>query len=359
MSDWDEFERRVAAWQQEGDTERLKLAELHDEAFRYRETDPEHQFELFTRGRDEAQRLNEPWWVLFFERWRLSTLTADLHDFARALPLAMELMVRFNKPDAQAHPERVDILISVLYTYLQIDPIGYRDELERGFAYLDNQISRGPVTERFVLDFRRAEYLSETERWQEAFEQAHRSLALADRSGDFTLRNWHGAWSLFQLCEICHALGRLDDLAAHAQDMADRSEWSDECVRTKASACFWLAVAQRARGDQRAASRSFRRGTHYLKNLETRDEICADPMAKYYELGADFKAAVGVRDREVDVVTKKGMLHRSSRVQIERCRLLKRAAEITPADISNARQAIAKMRVPDWYLEKLGRIGAT
>ena len=357
MSDkWNEFNRRVADWQQKGDAECLKLVDLYYEAFRHRETEPERQLELLTRGRAEAQQLNEPWWVLFFESCRLSTLTADLHDFARALPVAMELMVRFNSPQGQAHPERIGILTNVLYTYLEVDPVGYRDDLERGFAHLDGQIARGAVVERFVLDYRWTEYLNATERWEEAFERSHQSLALADRSSDPDKKIWHGAWALFLLCKICNALGRLDQLAAHAQDMAERSETKTHLMRTRAGGRIWLAVARRATGDERAASRSFHQGMHHLKNLDARDEICADAIARYYELGNDWKAAAEVRDRELAAISKKGMLHRSCLVQVERCRLLSRAGGLTPADVDKARQAAAKLRVPGWYLDKLARI---
>ncbi len=171
---WNEFNQRVGLWHQPQDAERLRMIDVFNEAFRYRETEPEHQFALLTRCRDEARRLNEPWWVLFFEFWRLSTLTADLHDFSRALPLAMELTIRFSTPEGRVHPQRIGIHTQVLYTYLQVDPVGYRDELERGFAYLDEQIEPGPVTDRFVLDYRWMEYQSQTERWDEAYDRAQK-----------------------------------------------------------------------------------------------------------------------------------------------------------------------------------------
>ena len=58
MSDhWDEFNRRAHAWRRAGDTERLRLVELHQESYRYRETNPEHKLELLTQARDEARRL--------------------------------------------------------------------------------------------------------------------------------------------------------------------------------------------------------------------------------------------------------------------------------------------------------------
>jgi hypothetical protein len=350
---WAEFHRRVDDWRKAGDPERLRLVELYEEAGRYRETHVEQRLAILTHCRDEAGRLNEPWWVLFFEYWRLDTVTSSQHDFARALPLAMELIVRFNSPEGRAHPYHIGLLTQVLYTYSKIDPLGYRDELERGFEYLDGQISSGPGTERFVLDFRRTEYLSVVERWSEAHELAHCSLALANSCANV----WHGAWALFLLCRACHALDLRDELASHALYMVELSQKSNSLKRTLADAWLWRAVSQQSRGDEISASSSFHKGMRHLKDLDRHDEISADPTAAYYELRGDWKAALGVRDRELADVTTRGMLHRSCLVQIERCRLLSRAGELTASDLSKAREAAALLRHPDWYLGKLTRIG--
>jgi hypothetical protein len=96
-----------------------------------------------------------------------------------------------------------------------------------------------------------------------------------------------------------------------------------------------------------------------LRTVDVRDEICAEPIARYYELGGEVTEAIAVRDRELAAITKKGMLHRACCVQIERCRLLERVGNLTPADINYARQMADQQRVPGWYLERLGRFGAT
>ncbi len=349
---WAEFYRRIDAWRAAGDPARLRLLDLHDEAERYRESHVEHRLALMTHCRDEALRLDEPWWVLFFEFMRLDTFTSSMHDFARALPLAMELIVRFNSPEGRVHPFRIGLLIMVLYTYLKIDPLGYRDELERGFEYLDGEIPSGPVAERFVLDYRRVEYLSGVERWEEAHELAHRSHALANGCANI----WHGAWSLFRLCRSCHALGLRDELEGHALFMIELSRKSDGLKRTLADAWLWSAVCRRGSGDEQGASNSFHKGMGLLKDLDRREEISADPIAAYYELGGDWKAALGVRDRELADVTTRGMLHRSCLVQIERCWLLAHQGELTDSDLGKVRESAALLRHPDWYLGKLGRV---
>lgn len=357
MSDeWREFHQRVGEWRQAGDSRRLQLADRYFEAFRLRESDPSRMFELLTVARDEARRLSEPWWVLFYEAQRLSTLTADLHDFAAAHPLAMQLAVRFASPEGQSHPWRVNVLTGVLYTHLQVDPVGFRDDLERGFAHLDGLIDRGPTTDRFVLSYRRTEFLGELERWEEAHASASAMMALADQIPDRGSRNWWGAWVRFLLCEICHALGRTAELAGHAAEMEECSRGGDSLLRTLASGRLWQAVVKRADGDERAAERFFHDGLESLRGVAVRDEICAEPIARYYDLGGQFREAVAVRDRELAEVAPKGMLHRACRVHLERCRLKARDGTLTGSDLGDARQAAARLRSPEWFLSKLSAL---
>ena len=89
--------------------------------------------------------------------------------------LAVELLLRFNGPEGRGHSNRIDVLTQGLYAFLHVDPVGHRRDLEEGFAYLDAEVPQGPGTARFVLDYRRGEYLCETERWEEACELSYRA----------------------------------------------------------------------------------------------------------------------------------------------------------------------------------------
>ena len=184
MSDhWDEFNRRADAWQRAGDTERFRLVELHQESYRYRETKAERKLELLTQERDEARRLGEPWWVLFFEHSRLGTLTADLHDFARVDASGGGAAGPLQRPGRAGALPSDRCPDAGLYAFLQVDPVGHRRDLEEGFAYLDAEVPEGPGTARYVFDYRRGEYLCETERWEEACELSYRASRGRNRAG--------------------------------------------------------------------------------------------------------------------------------------------------------------------------------
>jgi hypothetical protein len=355
----DEYNRQVRRWHKAGDRERLALPRLYEDSWACHETDPERSVALLTRGRDEARRLNEPGWDLFFESWRLTALTSHIMDFTRALPLATELLVRFNSQEGRAHAEWLNALTNVLYAYINVDPFGYCDEIERGFAHMDGEVPQGPSRGRSVLHHRWICYLAETERWAEAYDLAMRSVALADRLEIPSSRNWHGSWALYELCRVCIALGRLEELAGHADHLVELSEGHGQLRRARADAWLWRAVTRRAAGDEREASASFHRGMALLDGLERRDSICADPTARYYEMDGDLRAALGVRDRELGELTRKGRLHRGCQLRIERCRLLSRLGELTAADMDAVRDSASQLRTPDRYLRRLDQLDLT
>jgi hypothetical protein len=95
----------------------------------------------------------------------------------------------------------------------------------------------------------------------------------------------------------------------------------------------------------------------HLKDLSSHDEICADALAQYYELAGDNKAVLGIRDRELAAIENKGMKHRSAVLHVERCKLLNRMSVLTLDDLNDAREAAAKMKHPEWYLERLVDMG--
>ena len=74
MTIWDwirDFELQARA---HGDVERLRMSRIHNEAYTYRQSDPDRMLALLEDGRRQAMVLHEPWWVLFFEHWKLETM---------------------------------------------------------------------------------------------------------------------------------------------------------------------------------------------------------------------------------------------------------------------------------------------
>jgi len=206
-----------------------------------------------------------------------------------------------------------------------------------------------------VLYHRKRAYLIAVEDWEAARDLGLRSLALNERLGSPRSRCWHGAWTLDQQCQACRALGKVAELAGHADHLVEVASRRGDLRRAEAAGAIWQAVARRAKGDEPGASEAFHRGLALLEDLERRDSIAADGLAAYHEAGGDPRAALGVRDRELAEVSRKGMLHRAGQIRLERRRLLAGLGELDAADLEAVRATAARLRVPGWYLDRLRR----
>src|SRR4051794_34926010 len=106
MNVWDlvdEFESRARA---SGDRQRLRLAQIHPEAYHFRHTNPDQTLALFDEGRRLAVALAEPWWVLFYDHWYLETLIYYKDDYRHIIDRAVRAPLELRKPVHEQHPLR-------------------------------------------------------------------------------------------------------------------------------------------------------------------------------------------------------------------------------------------------------------
>ena len=125
MTIWEwihEFEMLARA---NGDSERVRLAVLHGEAYGYRQNDPDRMLAMLEEGRRLAVRLREPWWVLFYDHWKLETLIYYKDDYREVIDLAVRLTLELRKPQYDQFPLRFGVWCNLIASYLCVDPRGY------------------------------------------------------------------------------------------------------------------------------------------------------------------------------------------------------------------------------------------
>src|SRR5688572_12568798 len=81
-----------------GDRARMRLSELHEQAWPLLERDPQRALAYIEEGIHLARQLDEPCWELFHEYWRLETYVFYLIDMRTAIRLGVELAVKARKP---------------------------------------------------------------------------------------------------------------------------------------------------------------------------------------------------------------------------------------------------------------------
>ena len=354
----DEINRRIKLMRAAGAVDLIAMLEVGGRSDSIRETDPEQALASLEHCSAEARRLDEPWWELFNDRFQLLILVHYLVDLTRGLPFAIQLRNRFETSVGRTHESRHAVGNLLLNAYILADPLAYPTELERGIAELDAEIEPAEISERCNLHHAWAKFLIATERWGEADDLATRSLGIAEQAQPINLRNYDLAALRYLLCQTCFALGWSDRLARHAQALIEVPRPYSHSRRSQAVGWLWLAVALRIQGNETTADQAFRRGKGLINGVLHFDLIGADPEAIYQESRGDLRATLSVRDHELAAATAKGMVHRATLVQIERCRLLDALGKVPSAELSQARRQVGRLLDPGWYAAKLDKLPA-
>jgi hypothetical protein len=355
MTIWEwihEFERSVAA---AGDRERMLLAQLHGEAYAHRQHDPDRMLALMEEGRRLAVKLNEPWWVLFYEHWKVETLIYYKDDYRAVIDLAVKSTLELRKPIFEHYPLRFGIYCNLVAAYLCVDPRGHADSIRSALDYLAVQVEPGSG-DRYLLQARRHWFAYEMGQLEEARALALEELALASSDPDQHTARHHEVDTYKALCWIDFRRGDWQGLAGHAAAGEEQSA-ALEYHYELALFLLWQAVCERRLGNEDRARRLARRGQAEMKRLgQPPGESYYDALATFHELAGDYDSAWRERCGELSNTVGKGQLAYECLVRLKRVRLLKKRNQPTEQEAGLAREAASKLRAPAWYLEELRRI---
>jgi hypothetical protein len=338
-----------------GDAERVRLANLHHEAYEFRQSDPDRMLALLEEGRRLALALEEAWWVLFFEHWKLETLIYYKDDYREVIDLGVRLTLELRKPAYDGFPLRFGAWCNLVAAYLCVDPRGYAGAIAEAIAYLQTQVP-AEGGDRYLLQARRHWFAYELGELGGARRLALEELAMADADPDRRTARHHEVDTYKALCWI--AYGRKDwaELAGYAAAGEERARAIQ--YRYELSLfLLWRAVCARRDGREDEAGRLCGQGTSLMARLgQPPGESYYDALAGYHELGRDWQAAWQVRQRELEATAGKGQLAYECHVRLKRVRLARRLGEPYEGEAAAAREAARKLRAPAWYLAELEHI---
>ena len=353
--DWVETFRREA--RAGGDEERLRMMSLHSSAQMRIENDPERALDLLRQARAVAVQINEPWWVLLIDHWRLQVQLHYTFDFRDVLDLAVRATLEARKPEYAHLPQRVCLHEDLVYAYVGIDPAGHADAIRQALEFM-----RGQATEdmecRYCVQNCATEFNLRCGRLEEAGDSARRTLEMADGEPSRRAGEHHAVYARCDLCEIAYIRKDWDalrDESGVGEELARRCE----NPRKLAEFLVWRAVLARRDGDEDAARRLVRQAAGRLVGMRALPSTAFfDAMCAYHEQGGDLAGALRTRERQLETLAGKGRLVHECRARVERCRLLARMGLPLADDLAAAREAAGKLRDPAPHLEELARIEA-
>lgn len=352
-SDWfDEYER--AAWQA-GDGERIHLARFHRLAYRFRESDPDHALELLAEGRRLAERLDEPWWELFYRQYHVHALLHFKADYRDVLDLAVRNTLDLRRPVFATFPRRLMVHGDLISAYLGIDPAGYADVIQQALDYLDAE-APPEGDDRYLLLGAQRQFAMELGRLDLAERYTGRSLELAAADPDIGRARHFLVFTYGEMCAIAARRGddrTLGQAAEAGEEMARQVGHQVELAGFR----LWRALVARRRGAEEAAQRLYRSAAARLRHLRMPpDASYRDAECAFHEAGGELEQALIVRDREREQVRDRGRLAYECDCEVKRCRLLRRLGRLRAVDLAAARAAAGRLRRPAEVLAAIERL---
>ncbi len=355
MSVWDWIEEFAAEANANGDEERLRLWEIQMRAFNHGKENPDLMLAALDEGRALAQQLNEPWWVLHFDHWRLQALLHYKLDYRDVLDLAVRATLEARKPSFAQLPQRICLHEDLIYSYLGIDPLGNADAIRAALDYMRTEVTED-LDCRYCVQNCRTEFALLRGALAEAEESARVTLAMADEDVHRGTAEHHAAYAHCDLCEIAHRRQDWDALREWSTEGETLARRTDEHLKV-AEFLLWQALLARRDGDEELARRHLRRALSRSRRVRSLPGTAYyNVLCAYHELGGELDRALEVRDLELRRLEGKGRLHDETRCRVKRCRLLGQLGRPLDVELAEARTAARRLRDPGPHLEELDRI---
>ena len=328
---------------------RRELYSAHRRASRLCDDDPRGAIAILEGAIARARQLDEPWWELFLEHWRLQFLLTRARDPRAALPIAARCALEARKPLYATFPQRVCLHEDLITAYADSDPVGNAELIRGALDYMDGEIAPGAEC-RMCHAGLRADFLLTTLD-AGALDAAHAYMALSEAKDSDHFR----AWSALTLCRVLwsvqaeQAASQLESLSASALQSA-KSAGCDEAVPELK---MWRALGAQLNGRPGAARL-------YRLALDARHRYGGAPGSGYYvaalgvrEQCGDLPGALAVIEAELDEISGTGQTHRETVQRLKKCALLRATQQDYGAEIERARSLAGALKNADWVEREL------
>ena len=353
-SAWNWIRDFYQAAERDGDAERLQLLDYHQRGFEVGHERPDERLAIYDAGRALAARLNEPWWEMFFEHWKIETLLFSKQDARGALGLAARAVTEVAKPKYANLPERASLNLNLVSAYMQLDPIGHAAKIRAAFGYIREHC--------IIYDEFRTYHAQQWTAFLEAVGDpaataaAWEHLRLADESDSDHYR----MGALLLLCRVLQqtepeiARAIMPELAASAERYAR----SEERERAVASALMWRAVGARWAGDETGAAEFYRRAFALQNRMNTPKNAIGFAAIVYYESRQEWNEALCVAQNELRVLRAHKLTFPEAKLRLKKCELLRRAGRHWAREAARLRAVAARLPSEAHWSSKLAELAS-
>ncbi|GEM_PF-3549099 len=317
------------------DQQRLQLIAFAQHGDILRESQPEVAFQVFQSGRELAEQLTEPCWILFFAHRMAHVCIFELEDLDRAMSLVTRDYVLSTKDEYLHCPINQSIRLNLVETYLYYDPVGYASKIKDVIAYLRKTGSSDEYTTLQLDDFLAQLYLK---------------LNQLDEALDYSLRTLDDGYGYLTLTRIYWERGEYDKALDMSMLRMQASRFSRFMYSDSQAWC--AAMILRTHGDPVMAKTLHEQAIRQIENINfVPNSTLFDALAEYHEANNDFEKALTVRDNQLAKQNQVAGPEEVIIVRLRRARLLGRMGEREKleAQLVDIRSHLNKFQQPEHY----------
>jgi hypothetical protein len=319
MSVWDWIQDYNAQARQSRDEARQAMCDSFYQAMELHTIDPDYSLALFSQSRGLAVRLNEPWWVLLNDHWRLQTLLYFKRDYTAALDLVVRTAVEVRKPIYAQLPQRLCLHEDLINVYIGIDPHGYAPAIEKALEYMQTEVNPDLECHK-CLQCLKTEYAITQDRLQEAETETNKLIAECKPQAD----DHYFASAYAYLCEIAYLRQDWVGLLAMASEGEIYSRRLPSQPMTLWGLIAWQALAKKHLGAKKEAQRLYLQATTQTARINTvPGSDYFDALVGYREAGNEIETALKIRQRQLSTLKGKGQYDTECDCRLDCLRLMR------------------------------------
>jgi hypothetical protein len=334
---WKHAERAYEA----RDRESYQLVALTRQAVPMIRDDPDQALELLAEGIALAERLEESWFMRFFEHWSIQALLFHKRDPNKALPMAEAAVQETTKPEYADFPQRICLREDLISSHLHRDPLGYTAEIEEAIGYMQVEIPPDCAC-RHCLASLQTEFLLAKKQWEAAEQAALDAIRSAWPASDYH----HALAAYASLCQISYERREWTNLR-HWSEAGKTFEGQDVGASSIPELLLWQAAALRRIGDASSAATEYRRvRAKTRRGTAVPSPGFFDALFAYHEADPDPRPAIAVCTLELEQLSGSGETMRECRVRLRRRSLLAQRGLPVAEEETAIRSLAASLRDP-------------
>jgi len=320
---------------QNNDKQRLQLVSFAQQGDIIREAQPEIAYQIYQTGRDLAESLSEPCWIMFFAQRMAHVCIFELEDLDRAMSLVTRDYVLSTKDQYVHCPINPAIRRNLVETYLYYDPVGYVDKIIEVIVYLRQSEASDEYATLQLDDF---------------LAQLHLKRNQLDKALDYALRTLDDGYGYLTLTRIYWERGDYEEALKISELRLEESKFSRYMV---ADAQAWVAaMLMRTNGNQDIAKSYHEQAARQVANINfVPNSTLFDALADYHELSGHPDKALQVRDKQLERQNLVAGPEEILIVRFRRARLLGRMGQTQKleAQLADIRSHLHRVKKPAHY----------